>query len=123
MDLAIPGEVDAAVCANDHTAAILLQSLERRGIRVPRNIRVVGFDDVRFAAVLSVPLTTIHQPCREIAATAFRAMLERIANPSIPPRSLTLFPRLVIRESCGAYMDAATGTSTGEAPAKDMLRP
>ncbi len=66
-------------------------------------MRVVGFDDVRYATLLSVSLTTIHQPCRDIAEVAFRALQERIREPTIPPRTLMLAPRLVVRESCGAY--------------------
>jgi LacI family transcriptional regulator len=71
----------------------------------PRSLgrRRRGFDDVRFASLLSIPLTTIHQPCREIALTAFNAMRERLANPALPARSLLLTPYLVVRESCGAY--------------------
>jgi len=84
-------------------------------VRVPRDVRMAGFDDVRFATLVSVPLTTVHQPCREIAVTAFRAMLERIADPTLPPRLLLLSPRLVIRESCGAYV-AAPKTATAEPP-------
>jgi DNA-binding LacI/PurR family transcriptional regulator len=53
-----------------------------------------------------VPLTTIQQPCRKIAITAFRAMLQRIAEPTLPVRTLVLAPRLVVRESCGAYLQA-----------------
>jgi LacI family transcriptional regulator len=98
--------VDAVLCANDDTAAMLLRPLEKAGIRVPRDMRVVGFDDVRYAMLVSVPLTTMHQPCRDIAVTAFHAMLERIADPALPPRSLILPPRLVVRESCGAYLAA-----------------
>jgi DNA-binding LacI/PurR family transcriptional regulator len=101
--LAEAEEVDAAICANDQIAAILIRSLERKGLRIPSDVRVVGFDDVRFATLVSIPLTTVHQPCREIAITAFRAMLERTADPMLPPRTLTLAPRLVVRESCGAY--------------------
>jgi LacI family transcriptional regulator len=71
---------------------------------VPRDVRVVGFDDVKYATLLGVTLTTIHQPCRDIAITAFRAMLERIAEPTLPARSMLLSPRLVVRESCGAYL-------------------
>jgi len=100
---AIPG-LEAVICANDYTAALLLRSLERLGIRVPQAIRVVGFDDVKYATLLTIPLTTIHQPCREIAVTALRAMLERMADPTLPPRHLVLSPRLVVRESCGAYL-------------------
>jgi hypothetical protein len=53
---------------------------------------VVGFDDVRLAALVSVPLTTMHQPCREIAHAAFRAMAEWLTDPTIPPRLLALSP-------------------------------
>ena len=99
---------DAIVCGNDLTAAQLLRALERNNIRVPRDVRVVGFDDANYATLLSVPLTTIHQPCRDIALIAYRAMLERIAEPTLPARSLLLTPRLVVRESCGAYLPRKT---------------
>ena len=104
LDLAAGGKVDAVLCANDHVAALLLRSLERAGVRIPEDIRMVGFDDVRFATLLSVPLTTMHQPCREIAMIALRTMLDRIAEPTLPPRGLAVTPRLVVRESCGAYL-------------------
>lgn len=94
---------DAFICANDHTAALLLRSLGKEKCRIPQDVRVVGFDDVTYASFLPVGLTTIHQPCRDIAITAFRAMLERLAEPTIPARHLLLSPRLVVRESCGAY--------------------
>ncbi len=97
-------QADAFICANDHTAAVLMRSLESIGIRVPRDVRVVGFDDVKYATLFSVPLTTVHQPCRDIAVIALRAMLQRIAEPTLPARSLALTPTLVVRESCGAYL-------------------
>ena len=96
--------LDAVICANDHTAALLLQTLAHLDIKTPRNLRVVGFDDVRFATLLSVPLTTIQQPCHDIALTAFNAMRERIINPALPARSLLLRPHLVVRGSCGACL-------------------
>ena len=95
---------DAVICGNDLTAAHLMRTLEKKNVRVPRHLRVVGFDDAKYATLLSVPLTTVHQPCRDIAVTAYRAMLERIAEPTLPARSLRLTPRLVVRESCGAYL-------------------
>jgi len=96
-------QADALICANDHTAATLLRTLQNVGVRVPRDVRVVGFDDAKYATLVSPSLTTIHQPSRDIAVVAFRAMLERLADPSLPARSLLLAPRLVVRESCGAY--------------------
>ena len=98
------GQADAFICANDDTAAVLMRTLESENLRVPRDVRVVGFDDVKYATLVSVPLTTIHQPCRDIAVMAFRTMMERLAEPTLPARSIALAPRLVVRESCGAYL-------------------
>jgi len=95
---------DAVICANDLTAAQLMRTLEKNGVRVPHEVRVAGFDDVKYATLLSVPLTTIHQPSRDIAVTACHAMLDRLADPTLPARSILLAPRLVVRESCGAYL-------------------
>jgi DNA-binding LacI/PurR family transcriptional regulator len=97
-------QLDAILCTSDHLAAQLLQNLTRLGIRVPNDLRVVGFDDVRFASLLTIPLTTMEQPCRDIAITAFNALRERVKNPTLPPRTLMLTPRLVVRETCGAYL-------------------
>jgi LacI family transcriptional regulator len=97
-------QADAFICANDFTAATLLRSMQSIGIRAPKDFRVVGFDDVKYATLVSPPLTTVHQPCRDIAVIAFRTMLERLAEPSLPARSIYLTPHLVVRESCGAYL-------------------
>ncbi|MFO1476024.1 MAG: GntR family transcriptional regulator [Verrucomicrobiota bacterium] len=102
-------QADAIVCANDFTAATLLRSLESISVRVPRDIRVVGFDDVKYATLVSPSLTTIHQPCRDIAVIAFQSMLERLADPALPARSIYLTPGLVVRESCGAYLPRHKG--------------
>jgi len=95
---------DAVICGNDYTAAVLIRTLHNIGVDVPRGLRVVGFDDVHYATLVSPPLTTMHQPCREIATLAFKSMLSRIADPTITPRTITLTPNLVVRESCGAYL-------------------
>jgi LacI family transcriptional regulator len=96
---------DSIMCTSDHIAALLLQSLNRLGIKVPDDLRVVGFDDVRFASLLTVPLTTTEQPCRDIAVSAFNALRERLSDPALPPRTIMLSPRMVVRESCGAYLN------------------
>jgi LacI family transcriptional regulator len=95
---------DAIICANDDTAAMLIRTLESHGVRTPHDIRIVGFDDVKYAMLVSVPLTTIHQPCRDIALVAFQTMLRRLAEPTSPAQSISLTPNLVVRESCGAYL-------------------
>jgi LacI family transcriptional regulator len=107
---------DAIVCANDLAAAQLLRGLDRSGVRVPLDVRVVGFDDAKYATLVGVPLTTVHQPCRDIASAAFHALLERIAEPSRPARSLLLTPRLVVRESCGARFRSPPSAPETDAP-------
>jgi len=93
---------DGFVCGNDFTAAHLLKSLNELGINVPDQIRMTGIDDVKYASLLSVPLTTIHQPCADMGAVAIGAMLERLRNPKLPPRDILLNFHLVIRDSCGS---------------------
>ena len=61
---------DGVVCANDFTAAHLMKSLGELGVNVPADVRLVGIDDVKYASLLPVPLTTIHQPCVDIGAAA-----------------------------------------------------
>jgi DNA-binding LacI/PurR family transcriptional regulator len=96
-------QLDAILCTSDHLAAQLLQSLNRLGIRVPRDLRLVGFDNVPFANLLTIPLTTMEQPCRDIGIAAFGALRDRLTNPTLPARTIMISPRIVIRESCGAF--------------------
>ena len=93
---------DAVLCANDATAARVMHMLIALGKRIPEQMRVAGFDDVRYAKYLPVPLTTVHQNCGEIGAVAMSTMLDRIARPDRPARDLLVDFRLVIRESCGS---------------------
>ena len=91
----------AIICANDLTAANLMRTLDTLGCPVPLQVRVVGFDDVRYAELLRPSLTTIHQPCADIGTMAMQVMLERIANPAFPPRDILVQPTLIVRQSCG----------------------
>ena len=95
---------DAFVCANDYKAGVLMHTLENLGCSVPGDVRIVGFDDVKYATLLRVPLTTMHQPCHDIAHTAWQIMQNRIANPTLPFCTVTLNAHMVVRQSCGAYI-------------------
>ena len=94
--------IDSIMCANDNTAAALMQTLITLGIRIPEDIRLAGVDDVKYAGLLPIPLTTLHQPCGAIGVAAMSAMLERVNNPSLPARSILLNGHLVVRRSCGS---------------------
>lgn len=102
---------DGIVCANDFTAGHLLKTLNELGVSVPKGIRLAGIDDVKYASLLSVPLTTIHQPCPAMGAAAVGAMLERLRHPSHPARDILLNFDLVIRASCGARKKFDSGAS------------
>jgi GntR family transcriptional regulator, arabinose operon transcriptional repressor len=100
---------DGIVCANDRTAGRLMHSLRRLQHRIPHDVRLVGIDDVDYAALLPVPLTTLRQPTRQIGDAALEIMLARIARRDLPPRDTRLHGALVIRESCGARSGGSAG--------------
>jgi len=93
---------EGIVCANDFTAARLLRTLTDLGVSVPDDVGMAGIDDVKYASLLSVPLTTLHQPCAIMGATAVTAMIERVRTPKLPARDILLNFHLVVRDSCGA---------------------
>jgi len=100
---------DAFVCANDLTAGNLMHTLISLGQRIPEDIRIVGIDDVKYARLLPVPLTTLHQPCRDIGRIAMAVMLDRIADPDLPARDVLLRCELVVRKSCGTPTSKSNG--------------
>lgn len=92
---------DGIACANDRTAGRLMHSLLQLGYRVPGDVRLVGIDDVGYASLLPVPLTTLRQPTQQIGDAALALMLDRIARPELPPRDTRLPCELIVRDSCG----------------------
>ena len=90
------------ICVNDETAAHLMRSLECLDLKVPEQVRIAGFDDVKYARLAAVPLTTMRQPCRALGDLILRAMIERIENPRLPPRTITATATLCKRKSSEA---------------------
>ena len=90
---------DAIVCSNDIAALKLSKTLAGLNVRIPQDVKLAGFDDVVEAGKMNPPLTSIRQPCFELATTAFRTLLQRMKNPDLPPRQILLDTSLVIRES------------------------
>jgi DNA-binding LacI/PurR family transcriptional regulator len=107
IDALMASGPDAIVCANDRTAAGLMTTLRRLGRRIPQDVRLVGIDDVDYARLLPVPLTTLRQPTHQIGEAALSVMLERVARRDLVPRQVCLQARLVIRASCGAQLRAS----------------
>lgn len=92
-------EIDALICINDASAALLMRFLTNNGISLPNDIMIAGFDDLPINQFLPVPLTTVHQHTSAIAHEAVRTILDRIENPDMPARDIMLSTKLVIRQS------------------------
>jgi LacI family transcriptional regulator len=92
---------DAIVCGNDQMAIGVMRELQAAGIEVPADVAVVGFDDMHLGALMAPSLTTVRQPMRLLGERACARLLQRIADPSLPPQVERLPTELVIRESCG----------------------
>jgi LacI family transcriptional regulator len=104
----------AIVCANDQTALGVMHALARRGIQVPGDVAVTGFDDVPVARHLHPPLTTVRQPIQELGATAFDVLYSGISAVGGEP-DVVLPVRLIVRESCGcAHLPAPPPGAKGE---------
>jgi LacI family repressor for deo operon, udp, cdd, tsx, nupC, and nupG len=88
-------------CANDEMAIGALAALREAGIDVPGEVSVVGFDNLRFGAYSSPPLTTIDVPTIETGETAMRLMLDLLRDPTDAKREVILPHRLVVRGSSG----------------------
>ncbi|MHA6799482.1 LacI family DNA-binding transcriptional regulator [Bounagaea algeriensis] len=95
-DAALPG---AIVCGNDTIALGALEALARRGIRVPDDVRVTGFDDIPFAELTQPPLTTVRQPQEQMAAEAVRVLKSQLSGSSAPSQRIAIAPELVVRSS------------------------
>lgn len=91
----------AVFAANDDSAYGAMLALHRRGLRVPDDVSVVGFDDVSHSAFSLPPLTTVRQPLRELGREAANAVVALIGERK-PPRGPLLRQELIVRESTRA---------------------
>jgi len=91
---------DGVFCANDLMAIGALDTLRTRGLRVPDDIAVAGFDDIEAAAIVTPPLTSVVNPAFETGRVAGALLMERMTGAYIgPQRTVTLPCRLVARAS------------------------
>jgi LacI family transcriptional regulator len=99
LDLSEPPT--AVAVAADLMAAGAMQAISERGLRVPEDVAVVGFDDIQIAPLLRPALTTIRQEKAGLGAAAADALVRLIADPEMEPPAIMLPVELVVRESSG----------------------
>jgi LacI family transcriptional regulator len=97
--LAETGLPRAIFCGNDLVAMGVLRALRARGLSVPGDVAVVGYDDLDFAAMLTTPLTSIRQPMFELGRTATSLLLDEANNPDHSHQRIRFTPELVVRDS------------------------
>ena len=96
--------VTAVLASNDLTAIGAMGAIAERGLRIPQDISVIGFDDIQLSAFTMPPLTTVALPRAEIANAAFRALFDsRNANVTrlVDGQEHFVRPTLVVRQSTG----------------------
>jgi LacI family transcriptional regulator len=105
-----PHRPTGIVAATDRQAVGVLKAAQDLGIDVPRDLAVVGGDDIELAEFLAVPLTTFRQRAYEIGARGVETLLWRLRNPDNQEvRQIVLEPQIVVRRSCGAHLRTEGG--------------
>lgn len=92
-------EITAFFCYNDLVAVGVLQACAQLGRKVPDDLAVVGYDDIRLAALVTPPLTTCRVRREQLGQLAIRLLLDRINNPAENHKKIVVQPELVIRAS------------------------
>ncbi len=103
LQIAERRDVTAVFCANDQQALGMLRALNERGVRVPEDVSVVGFDDIPEAEYLSPPLTTVRQDFDEVGRRCLATLLQMLdaSDDAVVPHSPRVAPTLVVRASSG----------------------
>jgi len=107
----------AMFCANDETAFGAYKSAAARGVRIPDELAITGWDDVPLASLVSPPLTTVRQPMRELGALTARRLLAGINLADRDPPEVILNTELIIRSSCGCPEGAHAAADPTGSPA------
>jgi LacI family transcriptional regulator len=89
------------VCVSDEVALDLMKTLADRGVRVPEQVAVTGFDGIVAGRIARPALTTVRQPMHAMGRAAVDILLERINDPAGPPVTRRLPVQVVLRASCG----------------------
>jgi LacI family transcriptional regulator len=99
------------VAVNDAVAIGAMESLFEHDVRIPEDVSIIGYDDINFAGLLRVPLTTIHQPKFKMGELAAQHLIDKIERGEEGvARQFLVEPSLVIRESCGQARGEERGT-------------
>lgn len=100
--LSLPQPPTAIFASNDVMAFGAMEAARERGLNIPGDVSVIGFDDIPQAMNVHPALTTVRQPLAHMGQAAARMLLARIANPRLPAECIELPTELIVRGSCAA---------------------
>lgn len=100
--------VTAIVCGSDLMALGAVRAVRRRGLDVPHDVSVVGYDDSMYMSLVDPPLTTIRQPIEAMGRTVVSMLLSQISGSPALGKEILFEPELVVRSSTGAVPPAGT---------------
>jgi len=92
-------DIDAIITANDYMALGVLKAMYEQGIRVPQDISIAGYDDIIYASLANVPLTTVVQDIERMSRLSVNMIMDMITNNTLTAENIMIEPELVIRES------------------------
>ncbi len=100
----LPAQPDAVFVASDQMAIGAIRALREKGLRVPEDVAIIGFDDLPLSNSADLHLTTVHQPVYQFGVKAVEFLNDLIITGTTPPRHIIMGTELVVRESCGAHI-------------------
>ncbi len=98
--LDLPDPPSAIFASNDVMAMGVMDAVRTRGLRVPQDVSIIGFDDIPQASLMHPALTTVNQPLEKMGRVATQMLLNMLKNPEKPADRIELPTQLVVRDSC-----------------------
>ena len=103
--LDLPDRPTAVFASNDIMALGVMDAIRERGLSIPEDVSVIGFDDIPQASTTHPKLTTVRQPLEQMGRVGVKLLLEQLEHPERPPRRMTLATQLITRDSCQPVTD------------------
>lgn len=109
--LNLPNPPTVIFASNDVMAMGAMDAIRHRGLRIPDDVSVVGFDDIPQASLVRPALTTVQQPLEKMGRVATQMLLELLEHPERKVQRIELPTKLIIRDSCRSQQDSADATN------------
>lgn len=90
---------DGIFCLCDYHAIMVMRAISALGLKMPEDIKLIGFDDIGISSFLPTPLSTIDTKGYQVGQTAAQLLIEKISDPTCPVKQIEIQPSLVVRES------------------------